>query len=233
MIKLIDKLAIPLTILTALTFIASLVMIFFYAPVEMTMGISQKIFYIHVPSAFAAYAGFILCAVSSLFYLLRPRLQWDILARSGAEIGLLFCLFVMISGPLWGYKAWGVFWVWDAQLTSSFVLFMMYTGYVLLRVLSPPSRVTRMIAAVLGVIGCFVIPFIHYAVKYWGGLHPVVQREGGGGLQTEMLQTFGVSTLAMLLLFACLVIMVVRLRQTEAAINQFYLDLQDITLAFD
>lgn len=228
MLRVIDKLALPLAIATCVALAIAFGMIFFYAPVELTMGISQKIFYVHVPSAFAAYAGFILCAVASLAYLLKPREQWDIIARTGAEIGLLFCLFVMISGPLWGYKAWGTFWVWDAQLTSTFVLFMMYTGYVALRTLSPSSRMTRMISAVLGVVASAVIPFIHYAVKYWGGLHPVVQREGGGGLAPKMLHTFGVSTLAMLLLFACLVIMVVRLRQTSAEIDRLYLELHDI-----
>ncbi len=229
--RLVDALALPLAVLTCIALAVAFGMVFFYAPVELTMGISQKIFYVHVPSAFAMYAGFICCAVASLAYLFKPRQELDIIARSGAEIGLLFGLFVMISGPLWGYKAWGTFWVWDAQLTATFVLFMLYLGYVMLRALSPPSRSIRQIAAVLGSISSIVIPFIHYAVKYWGGLHPVVQREGGGGLQSEMLITFGVSTLAMLLLFACLLIMVVRVRQTALEIDRLYLELADVEYA--
>lgn len=231
MLRVIDKLALPLAVLTCIMLAIAFGMVFFYAPVEMTMGIAQKIFYVHVPSAFAMYAGFVCCAVASLAYLFKPRQELDVIARSGAEIGLIFGLFVMISGPLWAYKAWGTFWVWDAQLTATFVLFMLYLGYAMLRALSPPSRSIRMLSAVLGSMSSIVIPFIHYAVKYWGGLHPVVQREGGGGLQKEMLYTFGVSTLAMLLLFTCLLIMLVRMRQTSLEIDRLYLEFADMERA--
>lgn len=231
MLETLDRYFPWLASLCAATCAAALGMIFFYAPVEQTMGIVQKIFYVHVPSAMAAYAGFVTCSLASLIYLLRPNRRWDIAARSGAELGLAFCVYVLISGPLWAYKAWGKAWVWDPQLTLTFVLFMLFGGYVALRTLSDDSHTMRLVAAVLGVIASAVIPFIHYAVKYWGGLHPVVEREGGGGLAPAMRATFGVSMLAFLLLFATLLWMIVRARLMALHIDELHLELEDLAAA--
>ena len=172
-------------IMSGLLMLVAFGMIFFYAPVELTMGIVQKIFYVHVPAAMCAYAGFTVTSVASLLYLLKPRKGWDIAAQSGAELGLLFTIYVLISGPMWAYKAWGKAWTWDPQLTATFVLFLLYGGYFLLRQFSGPSERLRKIAAVLAVFAFIDIPIIHYAVKKWGGLHPVVEREGGDGLSAQ------------------------------------------------
>ena len=218
--------------LAAASTLAALAMIFFYAPVETTMGVVQKIFYSHVPAAFCGYAGFTLCSVASFIYLLRPSARWDIAARSGADVGLLFFAYVLISGPLWGWKAWGVPWKWeDVQLTASFVLFLLYGGYVLLRTLSPPSSRVRKIGAVLAVVAFVDIPLIHYAVQRWALLHPKVERTGGGGLAPEMYQTLLVSQLAFLLLCVTMIWALIRLRRTAHVIDQLHLDLEDASLA--
>ena len=92
-------------------------LIFGFAPQEATMGLAQKIFYFHVPSAYAMYVGFAVALVGSVGYLWKRTAFWDALAVSGAEVGLLFCAAVLITGPLWARKAWGVYWSWDPQLT--------------------------------------------------------------------------------------------------------------------
>lgn len=227
MIRFIEKIFPGLVALTALAFLASLYLIFFYAPVEASMGIVQKIFYVHVPAAMVMYAGFTITSVASLIYLLKPNRTWDIAALSGAELGMLFTIYVLVSGPLWGIKAWGKAWVWDPQLTATFVLFLLYGGYILLRAFSGKSQAMRKIAAVLAVIAFVDIPIIHYAVKKWGGLHPVVERSGGGGLAPEMKLALSVSMLAFLLLFLVMLWLRIRQRLTERKIDRLYLDVED------
>lgn len=229
MMKFIDRTIFPaLAALAVLSTLVAMGLIFFYAPVEQTMGIVQKIFYVHVPSAMAAYAGFTVTAVCSLIYLFSPRDHWDHAAVAGAELGLFYCAFVLISGPLWAYKAWGTPWTWDPQLTATFVLFLLYGGYVLLRNFGGSSKRIKKIAAVLGVIAFVDIPLIHYSVRLWGGLHPVVEREGGGGLAPDMAQVFGVSMLAFLLMFATLLWLRFRVRWREAELDRLYLEVEDL-----
>lgn len=230
MINTLDRVLPVLSALCAASLLAAFAMIFFYAPIESTMGIVQKIFYVHVPAAMAAYAGFTICSVASLAYLIRPSRGWDITARSGAEVGMLFCVFVLISGPLWGAKAWGKPWVWDPQLTATFVLFLLYGGYVLLRALSSENKSMRNIAAVLAVFAFVDIPVIHYAVRKWGGLHPVIEREGGGGLVEAMKTTFSVSMLAFLLLFILMLTLLIKARLTAAQVESLHLELESAAL---
>lgn len=231
MVSFINRIFPALVVLTIALCAVSLGMIFFYAPVEAQMGIVQKIFYVHVPAAMAAYAGFTICSLCSLVYLWqrRPSPKLDAAAQAGAEIGMVFCLYMMISGPLWGYKAWGKFWVWDPQLTASFVLTMLYGGYIILRRLSPSPRM-RKNAAVLAVFAFLDIPVIHYAVRKWGGLHPQVERSGGGGLAPEMKLVFSLCMLAFLLLFLVLFWLDVRRRMLKLDVDQMHLDLADLQL---
>ena len=226
MTPLFDKASALLALLTALAFGICLALVFFLAPVEATMGIVQKIFYMHVPAAMAAYAGFVICSVSSLIYLIRPHARWDAAAQSGAEVGVLFCLYVLISGPLWAYKAWGKAWVWEPQLTATFVLFLLYGGYVLLRSLSADSRQIRTISAGLALFALVDIPIVHYAVR---GLHPKVEREGGGGLDPDMKIAFNVAMIAFLLLFSLLFLLAHRLRLLDHQSRALSLELQDLT----
>lgn len=213
---------------TTVAIVAAMVLIFFSAPVELTMGIAQKIFYLHVPSAISMYAGFVLCSGASFFYLLRPRREWDLVALTGVELGLVMGLYVFISGPLWAYKAWGKPWTWDPTLTSALILFMMYGGYWLLRMFSGPSARVRQIAAVVAVLAAVGIPFVHYAVQIWGGIHPTVEREGGEGTAPAIAQAFGVSMLAVFLLFCCLAWGQIRVRLKQERVDRLYLEVEDI-----
>src|SRR5512142_759098 len=111
----------------------ALYMALFYAPTERTMGDAQRIFYFHVPSAWVGFLAFFVVFVASVMYLWRRERKWDAVALSAAEIGVVFTTLVLLTGPLWAKAAWGVFWTWDAKLTATLVLWMIYLGYLMLR----------------------------------------------------------------------------------------------------
>ena len=160
---------------------------FIVAPVEQQMGIVYKIFFFHAPSAYAMYVGFGLCVIGSVMYLVKRSDAWESIAVAGAEVGLLFCMMVLITGPLWGRKAWGTYWTWDPRLTTTLLIGMIYVAYLLLRNLGATGEAERRFAAGLGLLGGALMPIIHYSVQLWRGQHPTVITKKGGGLHPDML----------------------------------------------
>lgn len=165
---------------------AALYQIFFVAPVEEQMGIVQKIFYLHVPCAYGMYVGFTVASVGGLLYLWKREARWDALAMSGAEVGVLFTAIVLVTGPLWGRKAWGAYWVWDPRLTSTLLTGLIYTSYIGLRSFGQPGEVEKRFAAALALVGFPLLFLIKYSVQRWSGQHPIVISNGGGGLHEDM-----------------------------------------------
>jgi heme exporter protein C len=157
--------------LTALALIAGLGAAFGYAPREVVQGNVQRIMYLHLPSVWTAYLAFALVFVGSLGYLLTRRMGWDRLAVAAAEPGVLFTGLTIVSGSIWGKPTWGTWWTWDARLTSTAVLFLVYVGYLLLRgMVDEPDRRARY-AAVVGILGAANIPIVHFSVTWWRALH--------------------------------------------------------------
>jgi heme exporter protein C len=142
------------------------------APLERTLGLVYKILYVHVPCVIPTYAGFLLAAIGGVGFLGSRDARWDRLALAGAEVGVLFCSAMIVSGMLWAWPAWGVPWVWDARLTSTAVLWFIYLAYLFVRAFSQGSDSARTAAAVHAVVGALVIPFVYYAVALAGGMHP-------------------------------------------------------------
>lgn len=175
------------------------------APTEMQMGVAQKIFYLHVPSAYAMYLGFGACALGSLAYLALRKPLWDAMAVAGGEIGLLFSSIVLLTGPLWARKAWGVFWTWDPRLTTTLLAALIFASFVVLRSLGSGGEAEKRMAAALAVLGLVALPFIHFSVQMWRGQHPTVLTKRGGGVSADMLPAlvtgFTVVTLLFLMLF--------------------------------
>jgi len=200
---------------TCVAMLAALFLVFMVVPTEREMGIVQRIFYFHVSSAWAAYLGFFIVAGASARYLWTGSRAADRLAEASAEVGVLFCTLVLITGPLWARAAWGVWFTWDPRLTMTVILWGIYASYILLRSFGGEDEAVRRWAAVLGIVGVLDIPIIMVSVRLLRGIHPavIVRNEGGSGLVDPWMRIgLVVSAVAILLLTAWLI----RLR-TEGA----------------
>jgi len=163
-----------------------------FTPVERTQGMAQKIFYIHLPSAIWAEGAMIFVGVASIFFLFLKDARLDRFAEASAEVGLVFCTLVLTTGPIWGKPIWGTWWTWDARLTLTLLLFLMYVGYVLLRGAVTDPGLRARYAAVLGICGMSLVPFVHLSVYMFRTLHPqpIVIKPSAPSLPGEMLTTF-------------------------------------------
>jgi heme exporter protein C len=174
------------------------------------MGEVQRIFYIHVSSAWTAGTAYLLVFVSSVIFLWKHSTRADELAHSAGEVGFIFCSCVLVTGPLWAKPAWGIWWAWDARLTLTFVLWLLFVSYLMLRsYVSNPARAASL-AAVVGIIGFVDVPIDYMAIRWWRTQHPqpVIAGGSGSGLDPRMFLTFMVSVGA----FHCLFFYLVRER---------------------
>ncbi len=190
---------------TVLMFIAAISAIFMYVPTEKTEGIIQRIMYFHIPCAWLAFFAFFIVFVCSILFLWKKDREWDIYAHASAEIGVVFCSLVLITGPLWAKPVWGTWWVWDARLTSTLVLWLIYIAYLMLRMRTDAGSMRARYAAVVGIAGFLDIPIIHFSVLWWRTFHPkpkMITSEGiGTGMANEMVITLGISLFAFTLLY--------------------------------
>lgn len=201
--------------------IAALWLIFVVVPTEAQMGIVQRIFYVHVPCAWVAYLCFVTVAIASGRYLWSRSERADRLAVASAEVGVLFCTLLLVTGPIWARPIWGVWWTWDPRLTMTVILWAIYLGYVMLRAFGAEEEGIASYAAVLGIFGVLAIPVIRVSVRLLQGMHPAVltTRDGGSGLtDPTMRTTLWVTALAMTLLAAWLVVLRVRLEGMERTV---------------
>lgn len=194
----------------------TLYMVFVVAPVEKSMGVVQKIFYFHVPSAYAMYVAFLICAVCSGVYLVKRDLRWDAVSVAAAEVGSLFCTMVLVTGPLWARKAWGVYWTWDPRLTTTLLTGLIFFSYLVLRSFGDAGEVERRFAAALAILGVLNLPLIHFSVQRWRGTHPTVITGQGGGLEPQMLTAL----LTGFVLFSALVGLLIWVRTRAELLKQ-------------
>jgi heme exporter protein C len=213
----IDRALSPLCFVAML---AALFLVFLYVPTDQAQGVAQRIFYFHVPIAMMTYCSVGTVALCSVLYLWRGNRVWDRIAHAAAELAVFFCSLVLITGPIWAKPIWGVWWTWDARLTATLILWLIYAAYLMLRNVSPGPQGARY-AAVLGIVGSLDVPIINRAVYWWRTIHPavLVNREGGTGLADPRMQlALGVSSVAFLLLFLLLLrLRTDNLRLIEAA----------------
>ncbi|MEA2656904.1 MAG: heme exporter protein [Chloroflexota bacterium] len=146
--------------------------IFLFAPTDALQGPVQRIFYLHVSSAIAAYGCFGVVLIGGAVYLRNGSATADRLARAGALVGLVFTTVTLVMGMLWAKPIWGTYWTWDARLTSTLVLWIIYAGYLLVRRLAEPGRQAARFAAVVGIFGFIDVPIVHFSVTWWRTVHP-------------------------------------------------------------
>jgi heme exporter protein C len=190
--------------------------IFFYAPTDWLQGPVQRIFYLHVSSAIAAYGCFAVVLLGGLVFLRNESYAADRWARAGALVGVIFTTVTLVMGSLWAKKVWGQFWVWDARLTSTLVLWIIYSGYLLVRRLAEPGRQAARIGALVGIFGFVDVPVVHFSVTWWVTQHPgpVVVNDA---LPPEMLATFLFTMLCTIVLAAVLVVIRYRIETLRDA----------------
>jgi heme exporter protein C len=172
---------------------------FYIAPEERTMGAIQRIFYFHAASAWAGMTAFLVCFLANLAYVLRRDQKADWVGVSAAEVGLAFTTVVLITGPIWAHPVWGIWWTWDARLTSTFVLWLLYVSYLLLRnMLEEPDR-RALLSALFGIFAFLDVPLVFGAIRWWRTQHPqpVIMGSPGSGLEPTMRKVFFFSVLAM------------------------------------
>ena len=217
--------ATALTVTTALLLISLFYSVVYKAPIAQPEagGLSQKIFYFHVPAAYALYLCGAVCCFFSAYYLVRPSSQNNAWARAASECAVFFGLVVLTSGQLWAKKAWGVYWTWDPRLTTLLLSVLIYASVVVLRVFAGDGDSERRFAAALGVLGTVNLPIVHLSVRKWGGNHPTVITRGGGGISPDMRQVLLLGFVAM----TALSVLLLWLRARNAKQNDKVQELED------
>jgi len=193
------------------------------APYESTMGLVQKIFYFHAPSGMTMFAGACVAGCASAAYLFTGKASADRIAAAAVELTVLFGAIVLMTGPLWGRKAWGVWWQWDARLTSSLLLWMMFVACLLVRKYGGPG--SAKLAAAVALFGMANVPFVYISVNVWRTVHPkttVVPSLGAG-----MRGPFWFCAATFLLLFLVLLAVRVRLAEQQSELETLSLELAD------
>ena len=178
--------------------------IFLYAPTDALQGPVQRIFYLHVSSAIAAYGCFAVVLIGGIAYLWKENVVADRLARAGALVGVVFTTVTLVMGMIWAKPIWGTYWTWDARLTSTLVLWIIYAGYLMIRRLADPGRQAARFAAVVGIFGFTDVLVVHFSVTWWRTQHPgpVVINDA---LPPQMLVAFFVTLACTLFLAAVMV----------------------------
>jgi heme exporter protein C len=188
-------------------------------PVEASMGLVQKIFYYHVPSAMVMFVAALICGVSSAVYLFKARPGADRLAVAAAELTVVFGLIVLVTGPLWARKAWGVWWQWDARLTSTLLMWMIFVACLLVRRFGGAGA--EKLSAAMALFGMANVPFVYISVNIWRTLHPttaVIPKLPGG-----MRGPFWFCVVSFMLLFGLLLAARTRLEERRADLEHLFL----------
>ncbi len=161
---------------------------FHYAPVEKSMGIIQKIFYLHLPSALSSFVAFGVCFYANLMYVFKRQPKWDWLGVSAAEVGLAFISVVLVTGPIWAHPVWGIWWTWSPRLTLTFVLGLLYVSYLLLRSMLEEPDKRALFSALFGVFAFLDVPLVYFSIRWWRDQHPtpVIMGGPGSGLDPRM-----------------------------------------------
>ncbi|MBI4807124.1 MAG: cytochrome c biogenesis protein CcsA [Desulfovibrio sp.] len=197
--------------------------IWMHAPVEETMGVVQKIFYIHLPLAWWAMMSFFTVFLASLMVLIKKDNRWDRLAGAACELGVLFSGLALVTGSLWGKPIWNVWWTWDPRLTTTLIMWFVYAAYLILRQSGVGGERGPVVRAALGVVAFLDVPLVFYSARKWRSIHPTVFGSQGGGLEPEMLAAVLVSIAAVGLFWAALLSLRARQLGQSAAIRNIFL----------
>ena len=213
----------------AILFVIAVGMVFFYAPLEATMGQVQRVFYFHVATAWVGMLGFLAAAIVGVIYLVRKERRWDTVGLAAIEISLVFFFIAIVSGSIWARPSWGTWWTWDPRLTTATIVELVYAAYLMLRSgIEDPDRRARF-GAVYAILGFVSVPLTFASIRLLRTIHPVVigggssAAEGEFSMTPKMLQTFLFSLLTFSVIFADLLWHRVRLGRLADTVEQLRL----------
>ena len=194
---------------TVISMLVSLYFIFNFAAEETTMHAAQKIFYFHVSSAWLAFMAFFVTFVFSILFLIKRKRIFDTYAYVSAEIGVVFTIIVLTTGPIWARSAWNTWWVWEPRLITTLILFFIYIAYIMIRQMDGVWDKKARLASVFGIIGFADVPIVFFAIRWWQTkFHPIVFGEGpsqkGGGIEDSMLVALLITITAFTIFYAYL-----------------------------
>ncbi len=196
-----------LDIITAILMLVAIGMVFFYAPMEAVMGNVQRVFYFHVAAAWVGMLSFIVAAGVGIAYLVTADRKFDILGLAAVEIGIAFAFIATVTGSIWARPIWNTWWTWDPRLTTTTIMLLIYSAYLMLRAgIDDPNRRARF-GAVYAIIGVISVPLTFMSARLFRTIHPIVVgtnqpgAEGGFDMTPKMLQTFLFSLLTFSIFF--------------------------------
>jgi heme exporter protein C len=198
----------------------TLYMVYMWVPTEQNLGVSQRIFYFHVPLGWIGMVSIIVVAVASIVHLYTGKQKWDDLAYSTAELGIIFASLILITGAIWGKPVWGVWWTWDAKLTTTLVLWFIYVGYLMVRAYGPAGTQGRRFASVIALIGAVDAPIIYKATDWWRSAHP--ENNVPSDLNEQMALTLLVSVVTFTIIYAYLLMERYSLRRSESDLDELH-----------
>jgi heme exporter protein C len=170
------------------------------APAEQTMGDAQRVLYVHVAVAWLSLLGFVVMAATATMYLLCRKLSWDHWSQSAGELGWLSCSLTLITGSMWAHAAWGTWWIWEPRLLSSFILWALYSSYLLVRSSIPDAHRRARLSGIVAILGVIDVPLVLMATRWFRGMHPVAP-EMEPGMRIVLLVTAATFTLLFATLF--------------------------------
>ena len=209
-----------LLIVSAALMAVTLYMVFMWVPTEQNLGVSQRIFYFHVPLGWIGMVSIMVVAVASFMHLITGKAKWDSLAYATAELGVIFATLILVTGSIWAKPVWGVWWTWDAKLTTTLVLWFIYVGYLMIRAYGPSGTQGKRFASVIALIGAIDAPIIYKATDWWRTTHP--ERNTPSDLDERMLLTLLVGVVTFTVLYVYLLIERYNLRKSESDLDELH-----------
>jgi heme exporter protein C len=216
------KAFVPVLVVACVLFVAAPIVIA-EAPYESTMGLIQKIFYFHVPSWIAMFEAILVCGGASAVYLFNGNKSADYYGVAGAEVAVVFGLMGLVTGPLWARIAWGVWWQWDAKLTSALLMELIFVAYLMVRRFGGPGSET--LAAATALFGTATAPFVYKSVDIWRTVHP--KTSVVPTLPAPLAAPFALSAFAFLVLCSLVLTVRVSLARSQASLDALYLAQED------
>ena len=201
-------------------------LVFMWAPTEQNLGVSQRIFYVHVPLGWIGMVSIFVVGIASVIHLLTRKNLWDAIAYSAAELGVIFATLILITGAIWAKPVWGVWWSWDPKLTTTLILWFVYVGYLMVRAFSAPGSQGRRYAAVVAMLGAIDAPIIYLASIWWRTAHPNLNigplAESGSDLDGKMYITFFVSLITFTIFYVYVMLERIQMRKCEHDLDEVH-----------